>query len=452
MRFPSRAALPLLATAALVACGGDSHHPLAPTAVPDTMHGPSTPDDIDGDGIANAQDDCPSVANADQRDACNYDAPAPAPTGNAAPDGVAYLSWVRAQVGLGPVTEDPTLSHGCAVHLAYLQQYSAEVGHPVLAHEEDLSKPYASAEGNQAGIDSVLALGNSTIAAHIDVWINSLYHRLPLLHPGLGRIGVAITSDGYGCIQYRPGTDRTAHAPHPIMWPPPDIQYTDRTFRGNEGPCPTAADPFNAATCPGSGAIATLGLNGLGALTAVTATMHSVTNNSDVSLFATYYDGGPTMAERQGYIGGSVALVPQPGSTLDRGTYEVTVNASVGGAATTYRWRFRTAAPLPTDTACVMGHGTTSTALPLDHGDQPGRVCADSVAYLVGGSGARTVTMDYDPAMVDLDMEHLDPATGQRLAVSDGTSGTERLVVPAGHAVRVYGFNHAMGAFSIRVQ
>ncbi|MEI8255765.1 MAG: CAP domain-containing protein, partial [Deltaproteobacteria bacterium] len=196
---------------ALQACGpggqnGDGgSHPLAPTAIPDPMHAASTADDLDGDGVANATDNCPSVANTDQRDACNYDAPPPVPTGTAGVDGASYLSWVRARTGLGAVTEDTALSHGCQVHLNYLQALSTELGHAVLEHTEDLSKPYASAEGNAAGVDSVLALGNATIAGSIDVWINSLYHRLPLLHPGLTRVGVA-TLGQYGCIQYRRGT------------------------------------------------------------------------------------------------------------------------------------------------------------------------------------------------------------------------------------------------------
>ena len=90
---------------------------------------------------------------------------------------------------------------------------------------------------------SKYSLGNA-----VDLWINSLYHRLPLLHPGLMRIGAAVVTSGrntWTCIQYRPGTDGSVRAPHEIFWPPPDVPNTDRTFNGNEGPCPTADDPLD---------------------------------------------------------------------------------------------------------------------------------------------------------------------------------------------------------------
>ncbi len=440
---------------ALPACGpggqnGDGGHPLAPTAIPDPMHAASTPDDIDGDGVPNATDDCPSVANADQRDACNYDAPPPTPTGAAAADGAAYLSWIRARTGLAAVTEDATLSHGCQVHLQYLQSLSMELGRPMLEHTEDLTKSYASAEGNQAGIDSVLALGNATIAGSIDVWINSLYHRLPLLHPGLARVGVAALGQ-YGCIQYRPGTTDSVRAPHEIFWPPPDATNADRTFIGSESPCPTVADPLAGGSCPAGGTIATMGIHGWGALSNVTATLTNVATGADTSLLHLYFDGGPSRHEQQGYVEGTVALVPQPMTTLDRGTYLVTVNATVGSTARTFRWRFRTGTPLPTDLPCDPAHHDIAGALAVAGGETPGKICGQPMVYQIGGTGTRTVTLSSDFASGDLDMEQLD-ASGARQGLSDGQTDTERLSVPAGGYVRVYGFNGAMGAFLLRVQ
>ncbi|MEI8258823.1 MAG: hypothetical protein WCJ30_24395, partial [Deltaproteobacteria bacterium] len=141
----------------------------------------------------------------------------------------------------------------------------------------------------------------------------------------------------------------------------------------------------------------------------------------------------------------------QPMTTLDRGTYLVTVNATVGGTARTFRWQFRTGTPLPTDLACDPAHHDIAGAIPVAGGESPGKVCGQPMVYLIGGTGTRTVTLSYDFAGGDLDMEHLD-AGGARQGLSDGQTDTERLSVPAGGYVRVFGFNGAMGAFVLRVQ
>lgn len=441
--------------ATLAACGGDDRPggpaPLAPTAIPDEMHGPSTPGDIDGDGVPNEADICASIANADQRDACHH-VDAPALTGNVASDGVTHMNWVRESVGLGTVTEDPALSAGCARHLDYLTQLSAEVGSPQLAHEEDLSKSYASAEGNEAGINSVLSIGEGEIADAIDGWMETLYHRLPLIHPGLTVIGVAV-SGRYSCLQYRPGTDGSVDAPHEIFWPPADIEETSRTFGGAESPCPTVDDPLAGGSCPGSAAIASIGLNGWGALDAVTATLRNVDTGVDVPLYRVYYDGGPSVHEQRGYVDGTVALVPPPDSALELALYEATVNATVAGTPQTYRWRFRTGRPLPTDVACDAdgAHHDLATALPVTVGERAAKVCDAPDFYRIEGAGSHTVEIRFVHADGDLDMRAFD-AAGAMVGMSDSQADSELLTVPEGGAVEVYGFNRAMGTYLLRVR
>src|SRR5688572_4076734 len=87
----------------ILGCGGGPP-PQGPLGIPDAMHGPSTDGDIDGDGVPNASDNCPSLANTDQRMACNYPFPAPAPEGELVPDALARLNFYRSLVGLSPVT------------------------------------------------------------------------------------------------------------------------------------------------------------------------------------------------------------------------------------------------------------------------------------------------------------------------------------------------------------
>ncbi len=418
--------------------------------MPDLEHGPSTPGDIDGDGVPNDEDNCPSVANADQRDACDYPS-RPPDTGEVVADGLARLSWNRALVGLGPVVEDPELSRTCRLHLDYLYMLSEELGSPVLSHTEDLSKPYASEEGNQAGIDSVLSLGQADIGAAIDGWMNTLYHRLPLIHPGLERVGIAYR-DAFACVRYRPGTNGSVAAPYPILWPPPDIVGTDRTFGGNESPCPTVADPLAGGPCPGSAAIATIGLHGMGGLADVTATFVNLDTGAEVPLFATYWDQGASPHEQMGYVEGTVAVVPEPGSSLERALYEVTVNATVGGSAQTYRWRFRTARELP-DVGCddLGEHRTLEDAYPIETGTVEGRICDYPDMYVLTGSGRRTVRLLLDHDEGDLDLVALDPA-GAAIDRSEGSGDEEHLTVDAGVYIQVYGYADGMGPYVLIVE
>jgi uncharacterized protein YkwD len=439
---------------ALSACTDDRPSgpaPLAPTAIPDETHGPSTPADIDGDGVPNESDNCPTIANADQRNACHH-VPAPALTGNVANDAVAHMNWMRESVGLGPVTEDPTLSHGCAVHLDYLVALSAELGSPQLAHQEDLSKSYASAEGNEAGINSVLSMGEGEIASAIDGWMETLYHRLPLIHPGLTSIGVAVNGT-YSCLQYRPGTDGSVQAPHEIFWPPADIQETSRTFGGSESPCPTIDDPLSGGSCPGSAAIASIGLNGLGAMSGVTATLRNVDTGADVPLYRVYYDGGPTPHEQAGYLDGTIALVPPAGSSLDLALYEATVQLTLAGTPQSFRWRFRTGTPLPTDVACDAdgAHHDLATALPVGVGESYAKVCDAPDFFRITGAGVHTVEIRFVHADGDLDLNAYD-AAGAPAGTSAGQSDSELVTVPEGGAVEVFGFNGATGTYQLRVR
>ena len=452
LRLSLRASFALvLVGGPLLGCAGDpGEGPLAPPAIPDEEHGPITDADIDGDGIANDNDNCPSVANADQRRACTYPE-VPRGAGTIGDDAVARLDWYRTLVGLPGVTEDAVLTRGCMLHVSYLEQLSDELGGPVLSHTEDLSRPYASAEGNQAGIDSVLSYGRGDIGEAIDGWMNTLYHRLPLIHPGLTRIG-AHFSGGFGCVQYRGGTDDSAVAPHPILWPPPDIAGTDRTFGGNESPCPTVADPLGGGPCPGSAAIPSLGLHGLGRLANATGTLTRLDTGAQVSLMHVFFDGGPSTHERQGYLEGTVALVPEAGSSLDRAPYEVRVDVSVAGAPSTYRWRFRTDEPLP-EVECTMGHASEETAIVLAPGPQgvTGRVCSEDVWYRLAPGPDVEVVLRFDNTVGDLDLAAFD-AAGAEVGRSVGTTSTERMTVPGGSFVRVYGFGDEMGTYVLSVR
>jgi hypothetical protein len=456
MRFPLFLLL-VLATA----CGNDRPDPMMVTplvGVPDAEHGPSTPDDIDGDGVPNDADNCPSIANADQRAVCAYP-PRPSQTGDTTTDALARLNWYRTVLGLPEAAHDPDLSAGCALHVAYLIALSEELGAPQLGHSEDLTKPYASEEGNQAGIDSVLSLGTPHISGAIDGWMNTLYHRLPLIHPGLMRVGIHYetatigdSSSAWACVLYRQGTDGRTTTPHPVLFPPADIVGTSRTFGGNESPCPTVEDPLGGGPCPGSAAIPSVGLHRLGAIGDVSGTFTNLETGEAVPLFASYFHQGPSPHEMMGYLDGSLALVPEPETTLINGLYEVHVDATLDGTAHTYRWRFRTARALP-DVGCDdLGENRDfASAIEIDTGVIEGRVCEFADMYRLTGEGTRTVRVDFDNGEGDLDLVALDPS-GMPVGRSEGVGDTEELTVPTGIFVQVYGAAGGMGPYILTVE
>ncbi len=423
-------------------CSNPPDGPPRPTGtgtlgVPDAMHGPSTADDIDGDGVPNDMDYCPSLANADQRDVCTYPAEAPALTGDVHADALARLNFWRDQLGLALVTEDLEQSRTCQVHLDYLVACAAQLGGPFLAHDEGDCPSLGTAEGAQAGTDSVLSLGQADIGAAIDGWLDTLYHRLPLLHPGLTTIGVAF-EDNLACVQYRPGTVEVA-APHPILWPVADSAFTRATFDGYESPCPTLDDPLAGGDCPGSAAIATLGLHGHRLANPVGHIVRLDTGD-ELPFFHLWYDGGPSATESGGYVEGSIALVPEVGSMLARAEYEARIDVEVDGTPTTFRWRYGIGSIDQTLGCDLFGaQGDFATAIPVTAASLNGRVCDASDFYRIRPPGTYRASLQYDRRVGHLELVAYD-ASQTEISTSVEHDGTELLTgIPTQGYVEVRG-------------
>src|SRR5262245_19797288 len=99
------------------------------------------------------------------------------------------LNAYRRATGLEVVTIDPTLSKGCFAHADYLVKNN---GHPSTeglgAHDQDPQLPGFSEEGKKAAKASNISFGHPPIAS-IDSWMNSLFHRIPILDPNLKKVG-----------------------------------------------------------------------------------------------------------------------------------------------------------------------------------------------------------------------------------------------------------------------
>jgi hypothetical protein len=91
-----------------------------------------------------------------------------------------------------PLTLDAELSDGCRRHAAYLARYPDQAASWPEAHEERPDREGFSPEGARAGAAGVIAPGSRGGADAVRSWAATFYHRLPLLDPGLIRIGFGL--------------------------------------------------------------------------------------------------------------------------------------------------------------------------------------------------------------------------------------------------------------------
>ncbi|HVS38156.1 MAG TPA: CAP domain-containing protein [Gemmataceae bacterium] len=113
------------------------------------------------------------------------------------------LNTYRRTAGLAPVALDEKRSKGCRLHAKYLVQNMDQPAVQGLGmHEEDSSLRGTTAEGKRAGRVSVISREPDAGAA-VDAWIDTLFHRVPLLDPDLKTVGYAcvrLPDQGYICV------------------------------------------------------------------------------------------------------------------------------------------------------------------------------------------------------------------------------------------------------------
>lgn len=109
---------------------------------------------------------------------------------------VAELQELRSHIGVKIAIEnDAELGLGCALHAAYLKRHRDQAEKWPDCHEEHVDREGYSVAGAWAGRSSVVVSGVRSDQAAIDSWMDTFYHRLPLLHPGLRRIGYVRVGD-----------------------------------------------------------------------------------------------------------------------------------------------------------------------------------------------------------------------------------------------------------------
>lgn len=109
---------------------------------------------------------------------------------------IAELRKLRSHIGAKIAIEfDQELGQGCGLHAAYLKRHRDQTEKWPDCHDEYVDREGYSIAGAWAGRSSVVVPGVRSDQAAIDSWMHTFYHRLPLLHPGLRRIGYARDGD-----------------------------------------------------------------------------------------------------------------------------------------------------------------------------------------------------------------------------------------------------------------
>lgn len=168
---------------------------------------------------------------------------ASAATAHATPadDVLALVNKYRAIAGVPPVALDPELSAGCMEHANYMKlnaRTSAMAG--LSAHHQNPRLPGATPAGAKCGAAADLFPGVSDLGTAVDGWIDSLYHRRPMLSPQLQTIGVGYAQNADGTLMAAlMFVDRdSAIAPQwPVAYPAANQRDLPLEF-GNEVPDP----------------------------------------------------------------------------------------------------------------------------------------------------------------------------------------------------------------------
>ncbi|BDA38597.1 MULTISPECIES: CAP domain-containing protein [Thermus] len=178
----------------------------------------------------------------------------------------AWNFW-RSYLGLSPVREDPEWSFWAWLHSRYMA-----MNYPNnLPHDEDLSQPFASPEGQQAG-----RKGNEwgyfsrrsgqpywpPEESPINGWIAAPFHRFNMIAPRATNGGFGIYKDAGPVPGYGDGYGRswanlpnlyggTGSVPY-LLFPAPDRELALERYQGRENPNPTAPcmNPDNSPKRP----------------------------------------------------------------------------------------------------------------------------------------------------------------------------------------------------------
>lgn len=181
------------------------------------------------------------------------DDPSPSPPPPPSPRAAqiaARLNLHRRALGLAPVTVDAKKTAGAAAHAAYIAANHASLFEAGLAlHDEDEARPGYSAAGAHAGRHAVIALQEGRPRDVVDQWMASFFHRVPLVHPELRRVGVGFAERGAQRI-FVVDIEPEAPASRVVVVPADGARDVPIAFAGPELPNPIPNDADGAGGYP----------------------------------------------------------------------------------------------------------------------------------------------------------------------------------------------------------
>lgn len=159
--------------------------------------------------------------------------------------GIRHLNARRKLCKLAPVTEDWSGSIGGYYHGIYLKKNKDQPSTQGLgAHNEDRKLPGFTPEGERAA-GGILAWGR-TAEGIFDMWLNSRFHRHPVLTPECARVAFGGRQDGgYSCREAPGGSNKPLA--DLITWPGDGDTDIPTTF-GGELPNPFPPGVTSAGT------------------------------------------------------------------------------------------------------------------------------------------------------------------------------------------------------------
>jgi uncharacterized protein YkwD len=243
------------------------------------------------------------------------------------------VNGFRKTAGLKPVELDDDLSAACQMHANYLAR---NLQHPSLKglgmHQENPELPGYSVAGHKAGMASVIVDARNPPDA-VDVWMSTLYHRIPIIHFDMRAIG-------FGCARLPDGawksvmdTKSSRTSNWMVTYPVNGQQNVPHEFSRNAELFklfPEAKDgeggyPVTLAFAPGT-------------MVQKVAAVLKNAEGAEVPCWVLE----PSTAGTKGWLQSVICLVPKE-RLAPQAVYHVQVEASINGKETKRMWSFSTA-------------------------------------------------------------------------------------------------------------
>jgi len=255
--------------------------------------------------------------------------------------GAADLLWeIRRQIGVPMARQVSSLNDASQSHAEYYERHAAKYADSgISAHYQnpqwtegftgetlsDRLAYFGASVG--AGASEVMAFVSTETAA-IYSWLETLYHRIPLIHPNTVEWGFGMTADNVFC-EVLDSVYGPADGDEPARWPLPDAQDVSASWWGNESPQP----PLPAGVDYPSGPVVTLTFPSAAQLTLTSSELRDASNQPVPAQVQS-----PANDSRLSSTWALYAYEPLEPSTR----YTVTYDGIVNGEAVTETWSFTT--------------------------------------------------------------------------------------------------------------